>query len=84
MAIVIAAITGLGMMAEWPTFALWRYGRSLPAASAGNDPIFGRPIGFYLFSLPAWQTLTGWLTTIAVVDLASPRSFLRRSRRRAR
>ena len=66
-AIAIAAITGIGMTAEWPTFALWRYGRNLPAALAGTDPIFGRPIGFYLFSLPAWQTLIGWLTTIAVV-----------------
>ena len=73
MAIAIAAITGLGMMAEWPTFALWRYGRNLPAASAGNDPIFGRPIGFYLFSLPA-QTLISWLTTIAVV-IWSPSIF---------
>src|SRR5262249_732150 len=27
-AVAIAAITGLGMMAEWPTFALWRYGRN--------------------------------------------------------
>src|SRR5262245_38210317 len=66
-AIVIAAITGLGMLAEWPTFALWRYGRDLPTAVVGSDPIFGRPIGFYLFSLPAWQLLIGWLTTLAVV-----------------
>jgi len=66
-AIVIAAITGLGMLAEWPTFALWRYGRNLPTALVGNDPIFGRPIGFYLFSLPAWQLLIGWLTTLAIV-----------------
>ncbi|HEX7797354.1 MAG TPA: UPF0182 family protein [Vicinamibacterales bacterium] len=66
-AIAIAAITGLGMMAEWPTFALWRYGRNLPSALAVSDPIFARPIGFYLFSLPAWQLLIGWLTTLAVV-----------------
>jgi uncharacterized membrane protein (UPF0182 family) len=66
-AIVIAAITGLGMLAEWPTFALWWYGRHLPTATVGNDPIFGRPIGFYLFSLPAWQLLIGWMTTIAIV-----------------
>jgi uncharacterized membrane protein (UPF0182 family) len=66
-AIVIAAISGLGLMAEWPIFALWRYGRNLPTALASSDPIFGRPIGFYLFTLPAWQLLIGWLTTIAVV-----------------
>src|SRR5262249_61806853 len=66
-AIATAAITGLGMMADWTTFALWRYGRNLPTAVVNNDPIFGRPIGFYLFSLPAWQLLIGWLTTLAVV-----------------
>ena len=25
------------------------------------DPIFGRPLGFYLFTLPAWQLIAGWL-----------------------
>ena len=29
------------------------------------DPIFGRPLPFYLFTLPAWQLVTGWLLTIA-------------------
>jgi uncharacterized membrane protein (UPF0182 family) len=68
-AIAIAAISGLGMMAEWTTFAEWWYGRGLPAAAGGADPIFGRPIGFYLFSLPAWQLMIGWITTLSVVIL---------------
>jgi uncharacterized membrane protein (UPF0182 family) len=65
-AIVIAGVTGLGMMGEWTTFALYWYGRG--TATAGSvDPIFGRSIVFYLFTLPAWQLLVGWLTTIAIV-----------------
>ena len=67
-AIVIAAVTGLGMMGAWTTFALYWYGRGTAAATAGIvDPIFGRSIAFYLFTLPAWQLLVGWLTTIAIV-----------------
>ena len=63
--IVIALATGAGMMAEWPTLALFWYA---PAAM-GNvvDPIFGRPLNFFLFTLPAWQLISGWLLTLAII-----------------
>jgi len=72
-ALVIAAITGAGMMAEWPTLALYWYGRTGTAPAAAEallDPIFGRPLTFYLFTLPAWQLVTGWLLTLAVIVCA--------------
>ena len=31
------------------------------------DPIFGRPLNFSLFALPAWALLSGWLMTLAVI-----------------
>ena len=31
------------------------------------DPIFGKPLNFYLFTLPAWQLIAGWLLTLAVI-----------------
>jgi len=65
---VIAAITGASVMIEWPTFALYWYaprGYSDPV-----DPIFFKPINFYLFTLPAWQFITGWLLTLAVIACA--------------
>jgi uncharacterized membrane protein (UPF0182 family) len=65
-AIFIGVVTGFGMMSEWPTLALYWYGRGA-AASTAVVPIFGRPIAFYLFSLPALDILSGWLTTLAVV-----------------
>ena len=73
LALFIAAATGASMMAEWTTFALyWR----APAASAAVDPIFGRPITFYLFALPVWQLITGWLMTLAVMACAVATFFV--------
>jgi uncharacterized membrane protein (UPF0182 family) len=63
--LVIAAATGAGMMAEWPTLALFWHS---PASAGGVvDPIFGRPLNFFLFALPAWQLIAGWLLTLAVI-----------------
>jgi uncharacterized membrane protein (UPF0182 family) len=63
--LVIAAVTGAAMMAEWPALALYWYG----PRTGGNivDPIFRRPLSFFLFTLPAWQLITGWLLTIAII-----------------
>jgi hypothetical protein len=64
-ALLIAIVTGLAMEAQWPTLALWWYA---PHAATGiTDPIFGRPLGFFLFTLPAWQLIAGWLLTLAVI-----------------
>ena len=63
--LIIAAVTGASMSAEWPTFALYWYA---PRTAGGVlDPIFGRPLHFYLFTLPVWQFFTGWLLTLAVI-----------------
>jgi uncharacterized membrane protein (UPF0182 family) len=63
-ALGLAAITATAMMAQWQTFAVYWHA---PAASGTADPIFGRPITFYLFTLPVWQLLSGWLMTLAVI-----------------
>jgi uncharacterized membrane protein (UPF0182 family) len=68
LSVVIALATGAGMMAQWPALALYWYA---PADVAGAvDPIFLKPIGFYLFTLPAWQLIAGWLMTLAVIACA--------------
>src|SRR5438067_11254939 len=55
--LVIAAASGAGMMGEWPALALYWYGRAPDAlhlpAPIPVDPVFGRPLTFYLFTLPA-------------------------------
>src|SRR6202163_1436140 len=63
--LAIAAATGAGMMAEWPTLALFWYA---PHPTGGVvDPIFGKPLNFFLFTLPAWQLILGWLLTLVVI-----------------
>jgi len=65
LSLVIAAMTGAGMMAEWPTLALyWNAPHTLGGVV---DPIFGRPLNFFLFTLPAWQLIAGWLMMLAVM-----------------
>src|SRR5712672_728313 len=68
LALVIAVATGAGMMLEWPTIALFRYAPH--TASGFLDPVFGKPLNFFLFTLPAYQLLVGWLLTLAVMTCA--------------
>ena len=62
--LVIALATGAAMEAQWPTLALYWY--APPATGGVADPIFGLPLNFYLFTLPAWHLLIGWLLTLSV------------------
>ena len=69
-AFVIAAATGAAMMGNWNVLALyWQSGSAAvrAAGAATGDPIFGRPLSFYLFTLPAWQLVSGWLMTLSVI-----------------
>ena len=56
---------GLAASAEWDTILRWQNGASFGA----SDPIFGRDIGFYFFTLPFLQFARGWLL-VAVVLVA--------------
>jgi uncharacterized membrane protein (UPF0182 family) len=64
LALAIAVANGGAMMSSWTTFALFW---DAPHDTSALDPIFGRPIGFYLFTLPAWQLIAGWLLTLSVI-----------------
>jgi uncharacterized membrane protein (UPF0182 family) len=64
LSILVSLATGAAMEAQWPTLALFWYA---PHATGGvSDPIFGMPLNFYLFALPTWQLIAGWLVTLAV------------------
>jgi uncharacterized membrane protein (UPF0182 family) len=65
LSIILGLIFGLGMKEGWREFALYMNQPSAPAL----DPIFQKPLSFYLFSLPVHQRLNGWLITLSVVIL---------------
>jgi uncharacterized protein len=65
---LIALATGLRMMADWTAFALYWYASD--AATSAVDPIFSKPLTFYMFTLPAWQLLAGWLMMLAAMATA--------------
>ena len=65
LAAVIALATGGAMSSQWPTLALWRYAPR--GVGRAVDPILHKPLDFYLFTLPAWHLIVGWLLTLAVL-----------------
>jgi uncharacterized protein len=72
--LVVAAVAGAAMMAEWPTLALYWYAPHITGGIV--DPIFGKPLDFFLFTLPAWQVLLGWVLTLLLIICALAIFFL--------
>jgi len=58
-------IFGFGMRESWRSFALYLHG------SAGDlpDPIFNKPLGFYLFTLPVYDAFSTWLIYLSIILL---------------
>ncbi len=63
-ALISAFVAGASMMGSWTTLALFWHA---PQSGGTLDPIFGKPVGFYLFTLPAWQLISGWLLALTVI-----------------
>jgi uncharacterized membrane protein (UPF0182 family) len=75
---LIALATAAAMQAQWTTLALYWYAPQAATGSPGSfaDPIFGRSLNFYLFTLPAWQLIAGWLLTLAILTCVLAVLFL--------
>lgn len=43
--------------------------RSLSGAGGFHDPIFGKPVTFYLFDLPFWSDLRGFIFAVVIVTI---------------
>nr|WP_257909979.1 UPF0182 family protein [Janibacter limosus] len=56
---------GLAAAGQWQTRLLWRNGTS----TGTTDAEFGRDVGYYLFSLPWWSFVVGFLTVAALAAL---------------
>jgi hypothetical protein len=72
--IVFAGVTGFALMAQWPMLALFWYAPHATGSVA--DPIFGKPLNFFLFVLPAWQLIDNWLLTLAIATCVVAVLFL--------
>jgi uncharacterized membrane protein (UPF0182 family) len=72
--LAIAVVTGTTMMDEWPTLALFCY--APPSVGSVVDPIFGKSLNFFLFTLPAWHLIVNWLFTLSVISCVLAGLFL--------
>ena len=64
-AVLVGIFSGLAMAPRWETFLLWAN-----AVDFGiNDPQFGRDLGWFVFRLPFWQLLNGWLFTTLLLTV---------------
>lgn len=64
---VIAAFVGLSTASAWESVLV--YLNQQPFGLA--DPLFGRDISFFLFTLPVWQILKNWLLFLLFVTLVA-------------
>ena len=58
-------IFGLGMRESWRSFALYFH----QAPTGLTDPIFGKPVSFYLFTLPIYDTVSEWVLYLSFIVL---------------
>jgi len=65
--LLVAIASASSLMQHWATIALYLNAPAPAGAFALPDPIFGRPIPFYLLTLPVLHLATNWLTTVALV-----------------
>src|SRR5207253_3081743 len=65
-AAVVGVFFGLSFSSDWNTYALFINSAPTPSMS---DPIFGRPISFYLFTLPVLESVADWFLAISVIGI---------------
>jgi uncharacterized membrane protein (UPF0182 family) len=58
-------VYGLAIKDDWQQFALFTH----QPATGETDPVFGKTLGFYLFSLPLYESLSTWLLGVTVIIL---------------
>jgi hypothetical protein len=66
-AIIAGLVFGFGMRESWRSFALYFH----QAATNQTDPIFNKPVGFYLFSLPFYDAISSWVLALAFISLVA-------------
>jgi uncharacterized membrane protein (UPF0182 family) len=70
-ALIVGLLYGLSLKEHWKVFALFL---NRPSTSA-VDPIFGKPVGFYLFSLPFYESISSWLLGVTFIILCAALAY---------
>jgi uncharacterized protein len=63
--VIAGLVFGLGMRESWRSFALYSHQVSTGLA----DPIFNKPVSFYLFTLPVYNALSDWFLSLSIILL---------------
>ena len=63
--IFIAILFGGVAAGSWETILIWLNGVEFGV----NDPAFGRDVSFYLFDLPAYHLIQGWVLSLLVLSV---------------
>ncbi len=66
-AIVIGFLTGLSAASSWQTYLLWANRVSF----GQSDPQFHKDIGFFVFELPFFRAVTGWMWLAVFISLVA-------------
>lgn len=64
---LVGLIYGFKLKDHWREFALFWH----QPPTTLNDPIFGKSLGFYLFSLPLYNSLSSWLMSVTFIILVA-------------
>ncbi|HVW83601.1 MAG TPA: UPF0182 family protein [Bryobacteraceae bacterium] len=70
-ALVLLGVSFLVADASIDNWTVLRYAGSRALAGAGgfHDPIFGKPATFYLFDLPFWSDLRGYILAVVILTI---------------
>ena len=62
-ALLVGLFLALAASGDWPTILLYLHGGTF----GQTDPLFQNDIGFYVFSLPFYKLIRGWLVVLVVL-----------------
>ncbi|HEU5197241.1 MAG TPA: UPF0182 family protein [Methylomirabilota bacterium] len=62
---VIAVVSGLRASVHWDTVL----GYTNAQAFNTTDPVFGRDLGFFVFTLPLWRLVHGWMLALVAATM---------------
>ena len=71
LSVVFGLIYGVTVRDDWQKFALYWH----QPATTTSDPIFGKSLGFYLFSLPVYEAVSTWFLGVSFIILCAALAY---------